>query len=139
MNQEILEQTLRTIQAEHPDGDKGLIVMWVSRLIEDAGEERLAERLDEAISHTWPWKVVAVLYEILSWWTSDEGSALLRTTESWLREGTNLRRIQIALAQDTYPFIEAAEMYQVLEMVAQRFPEVADQCAYLINSRKRRD
>ncbi|MBM7844857.1 hypothetical protein [Herpetosiphon giganteus] len=128
MNQEILAQTLQAIQKEYPNGDIGEIGMWLGRLLEDAGEEQLAERLDAAIDDTWPWEIVGVLFEALSWWTSDEGSALLRTTEGWLREGTNLRRIQIALAQDTFPFRDANEMFRVLEGIAQRFPEVADTC-----------
>lgn len=111
--------------------------MWVGELIDDAGEDRLAERLDAAIPPTWPWEVVAELYEILSLWTSDEGSALLRTTEGWLREGTNLRRIQVALSLSAYPFRDRDEMVQVLSGIAQRFPEVADHCDYLIQSRKR--
>ncbi|XSG76858.1 hypothetical protein ACP8Y2_07585 [Herpetosiphon llansteffanensis] len=128
MNQEILEQTLRTIEQELNDPSFSESFYWVNQLLDDAGEEQLVERLDYAIPETWSWKVVGSLFGILSWSMSDNGSALLRTTEGWLREGTNLRRIQIALLQDTFPFRDANEMFRVLEGIAQRFPEVADTC-----------
>ncbi|MFD3165349.1 hypothetical protein [Herpetosiphon sp. NSE202] len=57
------------------------------------------------------------------------------TTDDWLREGTNLRRIQIALHGEAYPFRDANEMFRVLEGIAQRFPEVADTCQRWITSR----
>ncbi|MBM7846500.1 hypothetical protein [Herpetosiphon giganteus] len=126
MQQDIIAQTLHVIQEDRP---KSTVVMLVGQLIDDMGEAQLAERLDAVIPQTWPWKVVAELYEILSWWTSDEGAALLRTTEEWLREGTNLRRIQIALFLSTYPFRDSDEMFAVLSGIAQRFPAAAKQRA----------
>ncbi|GAA5531023.1 hypothetical protein [Herpetosiphon gulosus] len=136
MNQDILAQTLRAIQGERVHGGFDTSHDWVDRLVADAGEEQLAERLDAVIPLTWPWEVVADLFAILIWQTSDNGAALSDTTDDWLRAGTNLRRIQIALHLDVYPFHDRAEMVQVLEGIAQRFPEVADRCTDLITSRK---
>lgn len=135
MNQEILEQTLRTIELELNDPSFSESFYWVNRLLDAAGEEQLAERLDQTISETWSWTVVGNLFGILSWSMSDNGAALLRTTEGWLREGSNLRRIQIALLQDTFPFRDPNEMFRVLEDIAQRFPEVADTCQQWITWR----
>ncbi|ABX04698.1 conserved hypothetical protein [Herpetosiphon aurantiacus DSM 785] len=137
MNQDILAQTLLVIQAERIHGGFNTSSAWVDRLVADAGEEQLAERLDAAIGDTWPWEVVADLFGLLTWQTSDNGADLSDTTDDWLREGTNLRRIQIALHGEAYPFHDRAEMVQVLEGIAQRFPEVADRCEELITSRNR--
>lgn len=59
----------------------------------------------------------------------------MRTIEGWLREGTNLRRIQIASHLNRSPFFDPAEMERVLSDIAQRFPEVADRCTELIAER----
>ncbi len=80
---------------------------------------------------------MAQLFAILIWQTSDNGTALLATTNDWLREGTTLRRIQIALHLDVYPFRDRDEMVRVLEAIALRFPDVATRCEELIASRKR--
>ncbi|MFD3165350.1 hypothetical protein [Herpetosiphon sp. NSE202] len=76
MNQEILEQTLQAIQDQRIHGGFDTSHEWVDRLVADAGEERLAERLDAAIADTWPWEVVADLFGMLIWQTSDNGGAL---------------------------------------------------------------
>ncbi|XSG76859.1 hypothetical protein ACP8Y2_07590 [Herpetosiphon llansteffanensis] len=138
MNQEILEQTLRIIQIDREDDDFDISFEWVQRLLDDAGEQSLAERLDSAIGDTWPWEIVADLLGILVWMTSDNGNALFRSAEEWLREGISLRRIQIALEMEFYPFFhDPNEMERVLLGLAQRFPEVATRCEDLITSRKR--
>lgn len=138
MNQEILEQTLRTIQRERSAMLFDASFAWIDRLIAMMGEARLLERLDAAIADTWPWEVVADLVGILVWRTHDQGVALFQSAEGWLREGTNLRRIQIVLAQHRYPFFhDPAEMERVLSDIAQRFPEVAARCEDLITSRRR--
>ncbi|MBM7846254.1 hypothetical protein [Herpetosiphon giganteus] len=137
MNQELLEQTLQMIQEHRVHDGFDPSFDWVDRLIDDAGEERLAERLDAAIADTWPWEVVAHLFAILLYQTSDNGTALFATINDWLREGMPLRRIQIALHLDVYPFRDRDEMVQVLEGIAQRFPEVATRCTDLIASRTR--
>jgi len=138
MNQELLTQTLRTVQREREAMLFDVSFAWVQRLITEEGEEQLTERLDAAIPHTWPWEVVADLVGILVGMTRDNGAAIFRSAEGWLREGTNLRRIQIVLAQHRYPFFhDPAAMERILSGIAQRFPAVADRCADLITSRKR--
>ena len=43
---------------------------------------------------------------------------MTRTAERWLVEGTDLRKIQIALNLEVYPFADEHEMYRVLSDVA---------------------
>jgi hypothetical protein len=137
MNQTILENCLRAIQDDRLQGGYDRSLTGVSRLLDAEGQEQLAERLDAAIPQTWPWDDVATLFTILLWWTDYNGAAVMRTIEGWLREGMNVRRIQIALHLNRYPFHDPDEMERVLSGIAQRFPEVADRCAELMTERTR--
>jgi hypothetical protein len=66
----------------------------------------------------------------------DNGSAMTRTAERWLVEGTDLRKIQIALNLEVYPFADEHEMYRVLSDVAVSLPQMAGRCQLLISARK---
>src|SRR5262249_39501992 len=82
----------------------------------------LAERLYADIPAECPWEVVADLFSILLWTTSDNGKAMIQTAEGWLLARDDARRVRIALNLDGYPFSLPAEMEQVLAQVAERFP-----------------
>jgi hypothetical protein len=99
----------------------------------------LAERLDAEISPSVPWQVIADLFGILVWTTSDNGTALFRTAEDWLRQADDLRRVRVALHLDAYPFLDKAEMEQVLTQAAARHHEVVERCHELIASRQQLD
>jgi hypothetical protein len=132
----ILKETLATIEAERGtrfDRSFG----WVDRLLAEFGEADLAERLYAVIPSECPWEVIADLFGILVWSTSDNGAALSRAAEGWLRAGEDLRRIRVALHLDSYPFLDRSEMEQVLKDVASKHPEVAARCDELIGSRRR--
>jgi hypothetical protein len=110
----------------------------VDQLLKAWGEPDLAERLYAAtLEH--PWGGVADLFGILAWTTSDNGAAMMRTMERWLRENKAVRKLQIALYQDAYPFLKRDEMENVLQEAARRHPEVAERCSELIRSRRRDD
>jgi hypothetical protein len=108
----------------------------VDCLLAEFGEGDLAERLYDAIPIECPWEVVADLFGILQWSTSDNGAALSRATEGWLRAGEDPRRMRVALHLDSYPFLDRSEMEQVLRGVAARHPEVAARCDELIEARR---
>jgi hypothetical protein len=63
---------------------------------------------------------------------------MTRTVERWLVEGTDLRKIQIALNLEVYPFPDEHEMYRVLSNVAVSHLQVADRCQELISARQSR-
>ncbi|PMY71027.1 MULTISPECIES: hypothetical protein [Pseudomonas] len=107
-------------------------------VVTEFGELNLADRLFADIPESIPFLLVAKLFNLLAWQTDDNGSAITRTVERWLVEGTNLRKIQIALNLDVYPFPDEHEMYRVLSDVAISHPEVADKCQQLISSRQNR-
>lgn len=121
----IMSETLAAIAEERPDRfDRSF---------------DLAERLLAAIPEGCPSEVVADLLEILTWLTTDNGAELMRSAEGWLRDGTDLRRVRIALHLDAYPFLDRTEMERVLLRVAFRLPAVAARCADLIAGRWRDD
>jgi hypothetical protein len=132
----ILAVTLAAIGAERGARlDRSFIL--VDRLLAELGESDLAERLYAAIPIECPWEVVADLFGILEWSTSDNGAALSRATEGWLRAAEDPRRMRVALNLDSYPFLDRSEMERVLRGVAARHPEVAARCDELIEARRR--
>ncbi|HGM5549969.1 TPA: hypothetical protein ACKP2V_000195 [Pseudomonas putida] len=100
------------------------------------GEENLADRLFADIPDSISFMQVARLFDFLAWQTEDNGSAMTRAIERWLVEGTNLRKVQIALNLDVYPFLDEREMDRVLSDVAVSLPEMADRCRQITSSRK---
>lgn len=131
----ILVETLATITQEREKGfDRSF--QLVDPIVRVYGENSLAERLYAEIATDVSWEVVADLFGILIWSTSDNGAALTRQTEEWLRRGDDLRAIRIALHLDVYPFLDRAEMERVLGQVAARHPAVAECCREMIASRR---
>lgn len=66
--------------------------------------EELADRLIDDIHLGVHWEVAADILGILIWSTDDNGSSILRIAEKWLIEAQDLRRMQVALNLDVYPF-----------------------------------
>lgn len=82
-----------------------------------------------------PPKVIADLADRLIWCTADNGSAILKTRERWLR-GQDRERVAIALAMDeTFPFQTRAEMVDVLQSIAERWPEFSKRCSEFSEAR----
>jgi hypothetical protein len=132
----ILVETLAAIGSERGEKfDRSFAL--VDRLLAELGEIDLAERLYAAIPIECPWEVIADLFGILLWSTSDNGAALSRATEGWLQAGEDLRRMRVALHLDSYPFLDRSEMEQVLREVATRHPEVAARCNELVEARRK--
>lgn len=132
--QPVLADTLAAVTEERPKFRRSFEL--VEQLLQAYGEDQLAERLYGEIPYEIPWEVVADLFGILTWSTSDNGTALGRKTEEWLRSGEDLRRVQVALHLDAYPFLDRSEMERVLNQIAVRHPEVAEVCKNLVDSRR---
>jgi hypothetical protein len=132
----IVLETLAAIEAER-GGPFDRSFALAHCLLAEFGEADLAERLYAAIPADCPWEIVADLFGILQWSTQDNGAALSRAMEGWLQAGQDLRKIRIALFQDSYPFLDCQEMERVLRDVTAQYPEVAGRCGELIESRRR--
>jgi hypothetical protein len=109
----------------------------VAALVADYSPDDLADRLAIDIPATVPWEVAADVLGILTWSTADNGAAIGRAAERWLVEGNDLRRAQIALNLDAYPFETNDEMRLVLAKIANRFPEISGRCQVMVDSRSR--
>ena len=106
------------------------------RLKTEFGESGLAELLANQVPDSVPYTVVSDLLGILVWSTQDNGAAIRRQTEQWLIEGTNLRKIQIALGLESYPFEATSQMKEVLTRLAETYPQIASQCVQLVGQRQ---
>ncbi|PSB03685.1 hypothetical protein [Merismopedia glauca] len=135
MSNALLDTTLSTIAAERITGFDQSFEL-VNQLLEEYGEDNLAETLYAQIPLEYPWEIIADLFCILIWSTSDHGKALAETTQKWLLVGQEINKIKIALHLDVYPFADREQMEQVLSKIARLYPEVAARCDELITSRK---
>ncbi|RBH53614.1 MULTISPECIES: hypothetical protein [Pseudomonas] len=107
-------------------------------VVTEFGESDLADRLFNDIPESVPFLLVARLFDLLAWQTEDNGAAMTRTVERWLVEGSNARKVQIALNLEVFPFLDGHQMCQVLSQVAAAIPEVANRCMELITLRQNR-
>lgn len=133
----IISSALQAICRERDDQQYSESFDAVSALVQEFGEKDLAERLFSEIPRTVPFEIVAELFELLVWQTDDNGAAIHRTIEGWLREGVDNRKLLIALNLGTYPFIDHEEMERVLSNLAEVNPRVSDRCKKVIQSRRR--
>jgi hypothetical protein len=134
MGPELLDRALAAIASERGGSLHGGSEL-VRLLVADYGEADLAERLYRDIPIDCPWEVVADLFNILVWNTSDNGSRLCHTAARWLEANDDLRRIQIALYMGIFPYASTSEVTRVLDRVAACHPEVADRCRELTETR----
>lgn len=110
------------------DAARAIVIEW--------GEQDLADRLFVDIPGSVPFRRVSHLFDFLAWQTDDNGAAMTRTVERWLVEGRDIRKVQIALNLEVYPFPDAQEMYRVLTQTAKTFPQLAERCEQLIGDRQ---
>jgi hypothetical protein len=72
---------------------------------------------------------------IAVWSGETNGAELQLTIERWLEEAKNPIRVGLALSLGIFPFISGAQMNEVLQRVADRFPQYAQQCRDMIRRR----
>ena len=131
---ELLESTLQKIEAENGDYNESFEL--VDELLKKYGEQNLAERLYADIDSTISWEIIANLFDILIWSTSDNGGNLTGETENWLIEATDIKKVKIAISLGIYPFKDQEKMEMVLNSIINQFPEISDQCNSVINNRR---
>ena len=130
-----IAKVLEAICLERDDATYSASFRAAAELLAAYGESGLADRLVNEIPRMVPFEIVAELFDILTWQTSDNGSAIHRTVEGWLLEGSDNRKLLIALHLDSYLFIDIEEMTGVLSDLAEKNPRVAARCKLLIQSR----
>ena len=133
-----LSKVLDAICLERDDQKWSAASVAAFELVAAYGEDGLAERLFNEIPRTVPFEIVSELFDLLSWRTNDNGTAITRTLESWLMEGLDNRKLLVALHVEVYPFLDAGEMERVLSDLGYKTPRVAARCKSLIESRNRR-
>jgi hypothetical protein len=77
------------------------------------------------------------IFDRLCWCLDDEGDALLKVREEWLRSDDR-GRVEVALEmKDTFPFREATVMAEVFGRISSKWPELAARCRELSERRAR--
>jgi hypothetical protein len=132
---EVLSNAIDAIRRER-DTEFDEAFAAVQHVADEYGEDDLAERIANEIPASVPWEIVADLLGMLIWSTRDNGTTILRQTEQWLLAGEDLRKIQIALNLDAYPFADPEQMRQVLQRVAERHSSIAAECEALVRQRE---
>lgn len=109
----------------------------IEQFVAQNPNEDLAELIFAgAVEDTEPWKVGA-LFDCLVWSTPNNGSALMRTMENWLR-GDDPRRIEHALSMGcVFPFRDAGTMKDVFSRINSRWPQFAERCNERVERRAR--
>lgn len=132
----LVAQAIDTICLSRDEGGwKMLDEDVLSALVEEFGEEGLADRLYSEIPRSVPYEVVCDLFGLLAWRTNDNGASVTRAIENWLREGLDNRKLRIALHLEVYPFIDEHEMEEVLSGLADKNYTLAYRCRELIKNR----
>ena len=132
----VLATALAKICQERDEKSYSASLDAVSAIVRHFGEVNLAEVLFSEIPRTVPFELVAELFDLLAWQTNDNGASMARTTEAWLREGSDSRKLLIALHLEVYPFVDGGEMERVLLPLAKTNARVSARCMALIHARR---
>jgi hypothetical protein len=132
----IISNALDAICLERDDRKYSASFEAASAIIKEFGEQGLAERIFSEIPRTIPFELVAELFELLMWQTEDNGGAIHTIIEDWLREGTDNRKMLIALNSGIYPFTDDEEMERVLSRLAATNIRISGRCKEIIQMRQ---
>jgi hypothetical protein len=129
----VLEEAINSICLERDTGwDTSFNA--VRSLVEEYGEQQLADRLVDEIPRSMPFEAVADLLNFLIWSTSDNGHAITTAANSWLRKQADTRRILIALNLDVIPFQSEDEAKQILAPIKAKNPIAMPHCARMLDT-----
>jgi hypothetical protein len=74
-------------------------------------------------------EVIADVFDRLIWLLADNGAVLIRIVRGWLDEGSDLRRLRVALAMDEVFFYDRrSEMQDAFLRLTSRYPELDAAC-----------
>ncbi|MCO5412142.1 hypothetical protein [Ralstonia mojiangensis] len=132
----VISAALDAICLERDDQNYSASYETAAAIVKEFGERDLAEIVFSEIPRTVPFELVAELFNLIAWQTTDNGASVTRTIEAWLREGQDNRKLLIALHLEVFPFIDDEEMYRVLSHLGETNSRVSARCKELIWLRK---
>ncbi len=120
---------------------ESLDLQRISDLIEALFQEIESEDIGELIAYAVSQGLLTQaqgnkVIEVAMWCGQSNGQQLGETIERWLEEGANSIKIELALAQSTFPFSTQAKMAEVLAAIIKRYPQFAPAMNGLIVRRK---
>lgn len=129
MNTAFIDRCLDTIQSEMgapPAYQQSFDEL--DRFVEAVGDRDVAELLAGFVGPSRPRQVICEMLGILVWSTPDNGSAIFRTYDRWLRECSDEKKCWLALNGQVLVLSSATEAGQVLSKVIERYPSLTDSC-----------
>jgi hypothetical protein len=78
---------------------------------------------------------VADLLGLWCWYGDDNGAAIHRAAEAWLRACDDQEQVAVAINLEAYPFIDVEEMKRALRKAAEAFPALRPRCEELLRER----
>ncbi len=112
----VLEKAIETICHER-DTDCDVSFNCVDDLIAAYGEPRFAETIFEEISRSIPFEIVADIFNVAIWSTSDNGMAITDTTNVRLLECKDVRKMLVALNLEILAFRNKKQAIEALNRV----------------------
>jgi hypothetical protein len=86
-----------------------------------------------------PSKALADIFDRLVWIVDDNGGEICATLERWLKS-SDRDRVEVALQVDgVFPFRDAHEMEAVLSRVASTWPDFAERCRKIMDTRRKQN
>lgn len=105
----------------------------VMRLLDEYEDDSdLAELLWADLPATYRAEDVAVLLDLWTWRTNDNGARIGRTLERWIVESSDERKVWIALNQEAYPFIDGNIRITHLLRLKSAFSALEERCDAMI-------
>jgi hypothetical protein len=116
-------------------------VVSISDCIEAIYKELNTEDIGELIADAVHDKLITqaqgeAFLNVSVWSGCTNGSQLHITIEKWLEEANDLVRIQLALAQGTYPFNSLEKMTKILLSIVDHYPQFSEKINGMIGRRK---
>lgn len=139
-----LNPKVRTIldKMSHFEVDKELLdLQGISDYVEALFQELNTEDLGDLIADAVTYKVFSQkqgnkFLDVSVWGGQTNGAELHTTLEKWLEQGNDPVRIELALAQSTFPFLSKEKMSNVLQMIARKYPQFAQTIDEMIKRRE---
>jgi hypothetical protein len=141
---ESLNPKVRTIldKMSHFEVDEEhLDLQGISDYIEALFQELNTEDLGDLVADAVTYKVFSQkqgnkFLNVSVWGGQTNGAELHTTLEKWLEQGNDPVRIELALAQSTFPFLTKEKMSDVLRIIAKRYPQFANTVNEMIDRRE---
>lgn len=123
------------VDPEHLDLQR--ISDFIEALFQEIGSEDIGDVIAHAVSHRLLSQAQGnKVIEVAMWCGQTNGQQLSATIERWLEEGASTIKIELALAQGTFPFSTQTKMADVLTAIAKRHAQFAPTINGMIERRR---